>query len=126
MSKHCSKKDGEETPETESRYSHTQRLLPSVACNHMNYAMQAEQRMFERAGKATIVHYQRDTQEKEKKVNYNIHADQSAPAKENAKTLSQIFGAMEQIHPRLKPDEDVEMVDQEESKAAPEHVPSDE
>ena len=40
-------------------YSHTQNLPPKVTCSPMNYALEAEQRMFERAGKAMIVQYER-------------------------------------------------------------------
>lgn len=47
-------------------------------------------------------------------VHYNVSDGQTiAKAKENAKSLNQIFSAMEQINPRLRADgEDAEMADE--------------
>lgn len=73
--------------------------------------------MFHLAGRGSVVHIA--AQASSAKVTYNLHQtgeQQSQADKRNAATLSQIFGAMEKVDPRLKlkpNNEDAEMRDEE-------------
>lgn len=86
------------------RYSHSAKNLPTTVVYHSNWAKQAEEKMKKLAGRSGLVHLSSAVvQSNSNKVAYNMHGEQVTEKKNhNSNTLSQIFGAMEQVHPFLK------------------------